>query len=151
MFRSSSEPAEGIKNNVFGTLCAAQAAAHHRVSDFVLVSTDKAVRPPNMMGASKRLAEMILQALAQKSPHTTFSMVRFGKRPWVVRLGRALIPQQIRAGGPITLTHPEVTRYFMTIPEAAQLVIQAGAMAKGGEVFVLDMGERSRSWIWLAR
>lgn len=134
-------PAEGIKNNVLGTLCAAQAAAHHRVSDFVLVSTDKAVRPPNIMGASKRLAEMILQALAQKSPHTTFSMVRFGN---VLGSSGSVVPlfrQQIRAGGPITLTHPEVTRYFMTIPEAAQLVIQAGAMAKGGEVFVLDMGE----------
>ncbi len=138
-------PAAGIKNNVLGTLRTAQAAAENGVSDFVLISTDKAVRPTNVMGASKRLAEMALQALtgAQTGTHggTKFSMVRFGN---VLGSSGSVVPkfrQQIRDGGPITLTHPEVTRYFMTIPEAAQLVIQAGAMAKGGDVFVLDMGQ----------
>jgi FlaA1/EpsC-like NDP-sugar epimerase len=134
-------PAEGIKNNVFGTLRTAQAAAENGVSDFVLVSTDKAVRPTNIMGASKRLAEMALQALAATTIGTKFSMVRFGN---VLGSSGSVVPkfrQQIRDGGPITLTHPEITRYFMTIPEASQLVIQAGAMAKGGDVFVLDMGE----------
>ena len=134
-------PAEGIKNNVFGTLCAAQAAADSGVSDFVLISTDKAVRPTNIMGASKRLAELVLQALAATNPGTKFSMVRFGN---VLGSSGSVVPkfrQQIRDGGPITLTNPEITRYFMTIPEAAQLVIQAGAMAKGGDVFVLDMGQ----------
>jgi FlaA1/EpsC-like NDP-sugar epimerase len=134
-------PAAGIKNNVLGTLRTAQAAAENNVSDFVLISTDKAVRPTNIMGASKRLAEMTLQALAVISPHTKFSMVRFGN---VLGSSGSVVPrfrQQIRNGGPITLTHPNVTRFFMTIPEAAQLVIQAGAMANGGEVFVLDMGE----------
>lgn len=134
-------PAEGIKNNVFGTLRTAQAAAESGVSDFVLISTDKAVRPTNIMGASKRLAEMVLQALAAASPSTKFSMVRFGN---VLGSSGSVVPkfrQQIRDGGPITLTHPEITRYFMTIPEASQLVIQAGAMAKGGDVFVLDMGQ----------
>ena len=134
-------PAAGIKNNVLGTLRTAQAAAEYHVSDFVLISTDKAVRPTNIMGASKRLAEMILQALAEISPGTKFSMVRFGN---VLGSSGSVVPkfrQQIRYGGPITLTHPEITRFFMTIPEAAQLVIQAGAMAKGGDVFVLDMGE----------
>jgi FlaA1/EpsC-like NDP-sugar epimerase len=134
-------PAEGIKNNVMGTLRTAQAAAEHGVADFVLISTDKAVRPTNIMGASKRLAEMALQALAATNPGTKFSMVRFGN---VLGSSGSVVPkfrQQIRDGGPITLTHPEITRYFMTIPEAAQLVIQAGAMAKGGDVFVLDMGQ----------
>lgn len=137
-------PAEGIKNNVLGTLRTAQAAAENNVADFVLVSTDKAVRPTNIMGASKRLAEMALQALAATSPGTKFSMVRFGN---VLGSSGSVVPrfrQQIRDGGPITLTHPEITRYFMTIPEAAQLVIQAGAMAKGGDVFVLDMGPSVR-------
>ena len=144
-------PAAGIKNNVLGTLRAAQAAAENGVSDFVLISTDKAVRPTNVMGASKRLAEMALQAFAAAhattrggtvgTGGTKFSMVRFGN---VLGSSGSVVPkfrQQIRDGGPITLTHPEVTRYFMTIPEAAQLVIQAGAMAKGGDVFVLDMGQ----------
>lgn len=134
-------PAEGIKNNVFGTLKTAHAAAENGVSDFVLISTDKAVRPTNIMGASKRLAEMTLQALAASTSCTKFSMVRFGN---VLGSSGSVVPkfrQQIRDGGPITLTHPEITRYFMTIPEASQLVIQAGAMAKGGDVFVLDMGQ----------
>jgi FlaA1/EpsC-like NDP-sugar epimerase len=134
-------PAEALKNNVFGTRTVAQLAAEHGVSDVVLVSTDKAVRPTNIMGASKRLAELVLQALAAEPSKTTFSMVRFGN---VLGSSGSVVPkfrQQIKNGGPITLTHPEVTRFFMTIPEAAQLVIQAGAMAKGGDVFVLDMGE----------
>jgi FlaA1/EpsC-like NDP-sugar epimerase len=136
-------PAEGIKNNVFGTLTVAEQAIAHHIHDFVLVSTDKAVRPTNIMGASKRLAEMVLQALAEQntSNNTTFSMVRFGN---VLGSSGSVVPlfrHQIKAGGPITLTHSEITRYFMTIPEAAQLVIQAGAMANGGDVFVLDMGE----------
>jgi FlaA1/EpsC-like NDP-sugar epimerase len=138
-------PAAGIKNNMLGTLRTAQAAAENGVSDFVLISTDKAVRPTNVMGASKRLAEMALQALAGTQAGTQsgtkFSMVRFGN---VLGSSGSVVPkfrQQIRDGGPITLTHPEVTRFFMTIPEAAQLVIQAGAMAKGGDLFVLDMGQ----------
>jgi FlaA1/EpsC-like NDP-sugar epimerase len=134
-------PIEGIRNNTLGTLTAARAAAEHGVSDFVLISTDKAVRPTNIMGASKRLAEMALQALAATAPKTRFSMVRFGN---VLGSSGSVVPKfrrQIRDGGPITLTHPDITRYFMTIPEAAQLVIQAGAMAKGGDVFVLDMGD----------
>jgi FlaA1/EpsC-like NDP-sugar epimerase len=134
-------PAAGIKNNVIGTLHTAQAASANGVSDFVLISTDKAVRPTNIMGASKRLAEMVLQALAANNTSTKFSMVRFGN---VLGSSGSVVPkfrQQIRDGGPITLTHPEITRYFMTIPEASQLVIQAGAMAKGGDVFVLDMGQ----------
>lgn len=137
-------PAEGVKNNVFGTLTAARVAAACGVSDFVLISTDKAVRPTNVMGASKRLAEMVLQAMAAEVQNTKFAMVRFGN---VLGSSGSVVPkfrQQIRDGGPITLTHPDITRYFMTIPEAAQLVIQAGAMARGGDVFVLDMGEAVR-------
>jgi FlaA1/EpsC-like NDP-sugar epimerase len=136
-------PSEGIFNNVFGTLNMAQAAVAAKVQRFVLVSTDKAVRPTNLMGASKRMAELVLQAMAaQAGAHTTcFGMVRFGN---VLGSSGSVVPmfrEQIRHGGPITVTHPEVTRYFMTIPEAAQLVLQAGAMATGGDVFVLDMGE----------
>ena len=137
-------PSEGIRNNVVGTLAAARAAMDHGVSDFVLISTDKAVRPTNIMGASKRLAEMVLQALAEESRGTKFTMVRFGN---VLGSSGSVVPkfrQQIRDGGPITLTHADITRYFMTIPEAAQLVIQAGAMARGGDVFVLDMGQPVR-------
>ncbi|MBM3409173.1 MAG: polysaccharide biosynthesis protein [Betaproteobacteria bacterium] len=134
-------PVEGIRNNTLGTLCAAQAAMHSGVTSFVLISTDKAVRPTNVMGASKRLAEMVLQAFASNGSSTRFSMVRFGN---VLDSSGSVVPrfrQQIRDGGPISLTHPEVTRYFMTIPEASQLVLQAGSMARGGEVFVLDMGQ----------
>jgi len=133
--------AEGMKNNVFGTLCVAKAAAQHGVSNFVLVSTDKAVRPTNIMGASKRLSEIVVQALADTDTKTNFSIVRFGN---VLDSSGSVVPkfrQQIRGGGPITLTHLDMTRYFMTITEASQLVIQAGAMAKGGDVFVLDMGQ----------
>lgn len=157
---------EGVQNNVFGTLNMVRAALEHGVGHFVLVSTDKAVRPTNIMGASKRVAELVLQAMAHateppfaegqavapaasrapgtwRSP-TRFSMVRFGN---VLGSSGSVIPlfrQQIAHGGPVTVTHPEVTRYFMTIPEAAQLVLQAGAMAEGGDVFVLDMGEPIR-------
>lgn len=138
-------PAEGVKNNVLGTLTTAMQAIAHGVSDFVLISTDKAVRPTNVMGTSKRLAEMVLQAQAavmtQAQGKTKFSMVRFGN---VLGSSGSVVPlfrKQIKNGGPITLTDERITRYFMTIPEAAQLVIQAGAMASGGDVFVLDMGE----------
>jgi FlaA1/EpsC-like NDP-sugar epimerase len=138
-------PRPGIQNNVFGTWALAQQAFKHGVLDFVLISTDKAVRPTNIMGASKRLAEMVLQALAESASklhgQTRFSMVRFGN---VLGSSGSVVPlfrRLIKEGGPITVTHSEVTRYFMTIPEAAELVIQAGAMAEGGDVFVLDMGE----------
>jgi FlaA1/EpsC-like NDP-sugar epimerase len=133
-------PFTGLQNNTFGTLIVAEAAKELGVERFVLVSSDKAVRPTNVMGASKRLAELVLQALAQESASTIFTMVRFGNvldsSGSVVRLFR----DQIKAGGPVTVTHPDVVRYFMSMPEAAQLVIQAGAMATGGEVFVLEMG-----------
>jgi FlaA1/EpsC-like NDP-sugar epimerase len=132
---------EGIQNNVLGTLVVAQQAALHKVPNFVLISTDKAVRPTNIMGATKRLAEMILQSLEIEAAETKFSMVRFGN---VLGSSGSVVPkfwQQIHDGGPISLTHHEITRYFMTIPEAAQLVLQASAMADGGDVFVLDMGE----------
>lgn len=135
-------PIEGIKNNVFGTLNFARAAVAAKVKCFVLVSTDKAVRPTNVMGSTKRLAELILQAFSRQHGQTTrFCMVRFGN---VLGSSGSVVPlfrRQIAAGGPVTLTHPEITRYFMTIPEAAQLVLQAGSMGKGGDVFVLDMGE----------
>lgn len=134
-------PAEGVRNNVWGTWVCAEAAQCNGVRNFVLISTDKAVRPTNIMGASKRLAEMVLQALAEQRGATTFSMVRFGN---VLGSSGSVVPlfrEQIKNGGPITLTHADITRYFMTIPEAAQLVIQAGAMGQGGDVFVLDMGQ----------
>jgi FlaA1/EpsC-like NDP-sugar epimerase len=150
-------PSEGVLNNVFGTLNMARAAMESGVAHFVLVSTDKAVRPTNVMGATKRMAELVLQALAASptvrfhlpdgthSPEVTnntlFAMVRFGN---VLGSSGSVVPlfrKQLLAGGPLTVTHEEVTRYFMTIPEAAQLVLQAGAMAHGGDVFVLDMGQ----------
>ncbi|MFC1237557.1 polysaccharide biosynthesis protein [Vibrio sp. F74] len=136
---------EGVRNNVFGTYYTAKAAIEANVQLFVLISTDKAVRPTNVMGTSKRMAELGLQALAEQqnslSGGTCFCMVRFGN---VLGSSGSVIPlfkRQIALGGPVTVTHPDIIRYFMTIPEAAQLVIQAGAMAKGGDVFVLDMGE----------
>jgi FlaA1/EpsC-like NDP-sugar epimerase len=132
---------EGIRNNIFGTYYAAQAAINAKVETFVLISTDKAVRPTNIMGTTKRMAELVLQALATTQTTTRFCMVRFGN---VLGSSGSVVPlfrEQIKAGGPITLTHADITRYFMTIPEASQLVIQAGAMGKGGDVFVLDMGE----------
>ena len=137
---------EGIRNNVTGTLTVAEAAIASGVEAFILISTDKAVRPTSIMGASKRLAEMICQSLARspRSNGTRLSMVRFGN---VLGSSGSVIPlfqRQIKSGGPITVTHPDITRFFMTIPEAAQLVIQAGAMAQGGDVFVLDMGEPVR-------
>ena len=145
-------PVEGLRNNVWGTLVCARAAARHGVQSFVLISTDKAVRPTNIMGSSKRMAELVVQAFAAGPPvagpaggaGTCFSIVRFGN---VLGSSGSVVPlfrQQIGQGGPVTLTHAEVTRYFMTIPEAAELVVQAGAMASGGEVFVLDMGESVR-------
>ncbi|WP_293264196.1 nucleoside-diphosphate sugar epimerase/dehydratase [Neptunomonas sp.] len=132
---------EGVRNNIFGTWRAAEAAVNTGVETFVLISTDKAVRPTNIMGASKRLAELVLQGLAQRQSGTRFCMVRFGN---VLGSSGSVVPlfkKQIKSGGPITLTHEEIKRYFMTIPEAAQLVIQAGSLGKGGDVFVLDMGE----------
>jgi len=134
-------PCEGIANNVLGTFVVADLAARHAADYFILVSSDKAVRPTNVMGATKRLAELIVQAFAKQNPGLKFSMVRFGN---VLGSSGSVVPkfhQQIAGGGPVTVTDPEMTRYFMTIPEAAQLVLQAGSMTKGGEVFILDMGE----------
>jgi FlaA1/EpsC-like NDP-sugar epimerase len=139
-----SNASQGVLNNALGTTVAAQAAASSNVETFVLISTDKAVRPTSVMGASKRIAELALQALNQEYPGTRFTMVRFGN---VLDSSGSVIPlfkKQIKAGGPVTVTHIDVVRYFMTIPEAVELVIQAGAMAEGGEVFVLDMGEPIR-------
>ncbi|BCA29872.1 hypothetical protein PtoMrB4_38490 [Metapseudomonas otitidis] len=147
--------AEGILNNLVGTLNVAQASIQAGVTNFVLISTDKAVRPTNVMGSTKRLAEMVLQALSRETApvmfgektgvnqvnKTRFTMVRFGN---VLGSSGSVIPlfrEQIKRGGPVTVTHPNITRYFMTIPEAAQLVIQAGSMGQGGDVFVLDMGQ----------
>jgi FlaA1/EpsC-like NDP-sugar epimerase len=135
---------EGICNNVLATWNTAEAAHETEVETFVLVSTDKAVNPTNVMGATKRFAEMVLQGLHRRGTKTRFCMVRFGN---VLASSGSVVPlfnEQIKAGGPVTVTHPEVIRYFMTIPEAAQLVIQAGSMADGGEVFVLDMGKPVR-------
>jgi FlaA1/EpsC-like NDP-sugar epimerase len=137
-------PIAGLRNNIFSTLHCALAAEAAGVGRFILVSTDKAVRPTNVMGASKRVCELILQARAQEQKNTLFTMVRFGN---VLGSSGSVVPlfkAQIAAGGPVTITHKDVTRYFMTIPEATQLVIQAGGMAKGGEVFVLDMGSPVR-------
>ena len=135
---------EGIHNNVIATWYAAEAAHETDVDTFVLVSTDKAVNPTNVMGATKRFAEIVLQGLHRRGSKTRFCMVRFGN---VLASSGSVVPlfnEQIKAGGPVTVTHPDVIRYFMTIPEAAQLVIQAGSMAEGGDVFVLDMGKPVR-------
>lgn len=137
---------EGIHNNVFGTLYTARAAIDAGVEAFVLISTDKAVNPANVMGATKRFAELILQSLDSQSIETKFSMVRFGN---VLESSGSVVPlfkEQIKSGGPVTVTHRDIIRYFMTIPEAAQLVIQAGSMATGGDVFVLDMGKPVKIW-----
>jgi FlaA1/EpsC-like NDP-sugar epimerase len=135
---------EGIYNNVFSTWNAAEAALESRVETFVLISTDKAVNPTNVMGATKRFAEIVLQGVQSRGSHTRFCMVRFGN---VLESSGSVVPlfrEQIRKGGPVTVTHKDVIRYFMTIPEAAQLVLQAGSMGKGGDVFVLDMGKPVR-------
>ena len=132
---------EGVENNVFGTLSCAEAAINEKVETFVLISTDKAVRPTSIMGSTKRLSEMMLQGLSSTEPITKFTMVRFGN---VLDSSGSVIPlfkDQIKSGGPVTVTNPDVVRYFMTIPEAVELIIQAGSMSKGGEVFVLDMGQ----------
>jgi len=137
-------PLAGMRNNIFGTLNTALAAEAAGVKDFILISTDKAVRPTNVMGATKRTCELILQAIVERGSKTNFSMVRFGN---VLGSSGSVVPRflsQIKAGGPVTLTDKRITRYFMTIPEAAQLVVQAAGMAKGGEVFLLDMGQSVR-------
>lgn len=135
---------EGVRNNVFGTWYCAEAAIKAKVDTFILISTDKAVRPTNIMGATKRLSELVLQGLAQRQSLTRFCMVRFGN---VLGSSGSVVPlfrNQIKDGGPVTVTHPEIIRYFMTIPEAAQLVLQAGSLGESGDVFVLDMGDQVR-------
>jgi FlaA1/EpsC-like NDP-sugar epimerase len=132
---------EALRTNVLGTLNAARAASACGARRFVMISTDKAVNPTNVMGASKRLAELMVQGVAAQEPHTEFVSVRFGN---VLGSSGSVVPlftQQIQRGGPVTVTHPDIVRYFMTIPEAAQLVLQAGLMGRSGQIFVLDMGE----------
>jgi FlaA1/EpsC-like NDP-sugar epimerase len=132
---------EGVYNNVVGTYNVAKSAIENKVENMLLISTDKAVRPTNVMGASKRFSELILQAFSDENSSTCFSMVRFGN---VLDSTGSVVPlfrEQIKKGGPVTVTHRNITRYFMSIPEAVQLVLQSGAMAKGGDVFVLDMGD----------
>jgi FlaA1/EpsC-like NDP-sugar epimerase len=134
-------PAMGVLNNIIGTYCVARAACEGAVQNVMLISTDKAVRPTNIMGATKRVAELVIQAMDADCASTCFSAVRFGN---VIGSSGSVIPlfrEQIKNGGPVTVTHRDITRYFMTISEAAQLVIQASALGKGGDVFVLDMGE----------